>query len=109
MAVPKAAPPASALSPARRRLVALMQRINFGRVEHLAVRGGEPVLDPMPRVVVEYKFAAENGPRPETGRPDFALKAQVVDLFHLLDRVGDGTLPVLSVKHGVPFLAEIPG
>jgi hypothetical protein len=111
MAVPKATPTptASTLSPARRRLVALMQRINFGRLEGLAVRGGEPVLDPMPRVVVEHKFASENGPRPEARQADFALKAQVLDLLTLLDSVRDGTVPLLSVKHGVPFLAEVAG
>ncbi|QDU23752.1 hypothetical protein [Urbifossiella limnaea] len=97
------------LTPARRRLLALLQHTNFGRVEHLVVRGGEPVLDPMPRVVVEYKFASENGPRPETGNADAALKRQQLDLLALLDRVGDGVIPVLSCKHGLPFQAEVAG
>lgn len=38
----------ASLTPARRRLLELMQEINFGRIEGLAVRGGEPVLDPPP-------------------------------------------------------------
>jgi len=36
----------AALSPARRRLVELMQEINYGRIERLEVRDGEPVFDP---------------------------------------------------------------
>ena len=103
------APPLRALSPARRALVAVLQRLNFGRVEGLTVRAGEPVLDPPPRVVREHKFGGENGPRPEAGLPDFGLKPQVLDLLAVLDEVGDGTIPVLTVKHGLPFHAELPG
>ena len=97
------------LSPARRELVGLLQRINFGRIEGLRVRGGEPVLDPMPNVTREHKFCGENGPRPEAGRADFKLKGQVADLMQLLDSIGDGVITVLTVKHGVPFHAELPG
>ena len=99
----------SSLSPARRRLIALLQRVNFGRLEGLVVRGGEPVLDPPPAVVLEHKFAGENGPRPETRLGEFALKEQHRDLFRLLDRLGDAMIPVLSVKHGLPFHAELIG
>jgi hypothetical protein len=80
-----------------------MQALNFGRVENLAVRNGQPVLDPMPRVVEEIKFGGDNGPRPEHDRADFQLKAQVVELFHQLDRLGSGSVEVLEVKHGLPF------
>lgn len=102
-------PTKSSLSPARRRLVELMQNLNFGRVEHLEVRGGEPVLDPLPNVVREHKFCSENGPHREAGRPDCPLKNQVRDLMSLLDEVSDGTIAVLSIKHGLPFHAELPG
>ncbi len=97
------------LSPARQQLVALLQRINFGRVEGLEVRGGEPVMDPVPRHVREHKFCGENGPRPEAGRADFKLKNQVADLMQLLDDIGDGCIAVLTVKHGLPFSCELPG
>ena len=93
----------SSLSPAARRLIELMQRINFGRIEGLRVRGGQPVFDPPPRVVREVKFGGENGPRAELRATDFALKAQVVELVRGLADLGDGTVDVLEVKHGVPF------
>ncbi len=96
-------PSKAALSPARRRLLELMQLINFGRIENLIVRGGEPSLVPPPRVVREVKFGGDNGPRPELATDDFRLKAQVVDLFRELDRLGDGTVEALEVKHGLPF------
>jgi hypothetical protein len=93
----------AALSPARQRLVELMQLINFGRLEGLAVRNGSPVFDPPPRLIREVKFGADNGPRPERDAGDFLLKAQVVELVHQLDRLGDGTIEVLEIKHGLPF------
>ena len=96
------------LSPVRRKLVEMMQLINFGRLEDLKVRDGEPVLEPGPRLVREVKFAAESGPRSETNLPDFILKEQHRDLFRVLDQLGTGTIAVLSIKHGLPFHAELP-
>jgi hypothetical protein len=97
------------LSPARRRLVELLQTINFGRLEYLTVEGGEPVLDPSPPVTREHKFASENGPRPEAERPECALKSQHLDLMRVLDEVGDGVIAVIVCKHGIPFSCELPG
>ena len=53
------------LSGSRRKLLEIMQEANFARIEGLRVRDGEPVLNPMPRVIREVKFGGENGPRPE--------------------------------------------
>ena len=103
----------SNLSPARRRLVELMQQVNFGQIEHLVIRAGDPVFEPAPRVVHEIKFgAAENGARPELGAGDFRLKGHLVELFRTLDALGDATVERLEIKHGLPFRlihAELPG
>jgi len=93
----------ASISRPRAALVELMQRINFGRVERLTVRSGEPVLAPRPRIIREIKFGGENGPRPEAARGDFALKAEVRALFAQLDALGDGIVAVLEIKHGLPF------
>jgi hypothetical protein len=87
----------------RQRLVALMQAINFGRIEDITVREGNPVFGPSPRVVREIKIGGENGPRPEYAAGNFLLKDQVVELFQHLDRLCNGTVQVLEVKHGLPF------
>ena len=97
----------ASLPPARERLVKLMQEINFGRVEGLVVRDGDPVFDRPPRVLREVKLCAENGPRPEIGKEDFALKAQVRDLFAQMEAMGDGIIRCLEVKHGLPFKMTI--
>jgi len=93
----------ASLSPARRRLLELMQKVNFGRIEGLAVRGGEPVFDPPPRVFREVKFRGENGPRRELHAGDFLLKSEVVGLLEELTRLRDGTVESIRIKHGVPF------
>ncbi len=97
----------ASLSDARRRLIRLMQSINFGTIEDLEVRGGEPMFSPPPRVVREIKFGGENGPRPETALPDFAVKSPVADLLHSLTKIGDGTIERLEVRHGVPFRMKV--
>ena len=97
------APRKSALSQPRRRLVELMQELNFGRLENLRVVDGEPVLDSQVRVVQELKFGGENGARPERETHDFALKLQYCELFATLDRLQHAQIEVLEIKHGLPF------
>ena len=84
-----------------------MQGLNFGRIEGLVVRDGEPDFDPPPRIVREVKFCAENGPRPETAKADFALKKEVIELLDLLSNIGNGVIRFLEVKRGLPFRMTI--
>jgi len=93
----------SSLSPSQRKLLAEMQRINYGRIEGLSVRRGEPVMDQPPRVVREIKFSGENGPRPESIKADFALKVQVREMFAQLEALGDGVIPCIEIQRGLPF------
>jgi hypothetical protein len=105
-------PTQGGLSEPRRRLVRLMQRLLFGRIENLLIRRGQPVLDPPPTVIREHKFGGENGPHTKHRTDDFLLKDQVVELFRQLDALGDGVIAVLEIKHGLPFrmlVAEPPG
>lgn len=97
------------LTPARRQFVRMMQAINYGEVRHLAIRDGQPVMEPAPVVVRAVKFGAENGARRETATEDFALKAQVVELFSEFDRLGTGEVERIEVKGGLPFMAMIAG
>jgi len=80
-----------------------MQQLNFGRIEKLAILNGDPILEPMPRVMRDVKFGSDNDPRPERDVGDFLLKMQAVELFQHFDRLGDSTIEVLEVKHGLPF------
>ena len=97
----------AALTPARKRLVELMQEINFGRIEELHVRGGEPVFEPSPRVIRKIKIGGENGPRHEDGKRDFVLKDKVKEFFDHLTGLGNGTISRIEVQAGLPFSMEI--
>lgn len=91
------------LSPARRRLVELMQEVNFGRIEGLYVRDGEPVLEHTPNVLRDIVFGKMNAPNPARGRDDFALKEQLIELFELFDRERSVTVESLVVQNGLPI------
>ncbi len=93
----------ASLSAPRRRLLEIMQRLNFGRIEDLEIRGGDPVFSPAPRLVQDIKLGGENGPRPELANTDFVLKSQVAEFFDHLSRLGDGSVESIEVKHGLPF------
>lgn len=85
-----------------RRLVDLMQRIGFGRIEHLHVVEGEPAFEPAPKVIREVKFDRDPGHAPGDRYADFALKRTVVELFAELRRL-DGAAVTIEVRHGLPF------
>jgi hypothetical protein len=91
------------VSPPRRALIELGQDINHGWIENLPIRGGEPVLKPLPDIEREITFRRENGPRSELARQDFALKAQVVELFEFFDQRRDCVIKRLEFKHGLPY------
>jgi hypothetical protein len=89
-----------------RRLVELMQRLNFGRIT-FCVRAGVPdALKPF-RTVRTVKPAGENGPRPETHCMDFEIRKEVVTLMEQVAQAADGALVTVEVKHGLPFLIEV--
>jgi len=81
----------------------LFQTINFGRVEELEIRKGEPEFSPPPRVFVELKLDAADGPRPETRLDRFAVRSQVERFFTQIARLSQGTVEVIEVRHGLPF------
>lgn len=92
----------SQLPPGNRRLVTLMQSIGFGSIEHLPVGAGQARFEPAPLITREIKLASEDtSGSPPSG--DFALRRQVVELLEQLAKLGDGVVPLIEVKHGLPF------
>lgn len=97
----------SQLSGGRQQLVRVLQQLSFGRVEQLVIRNSDPVFDPSPRVFQDVKFGSEQVLTAPTSSEDFALKAQLLELFDHLDRIGDGVIDCLVVKHGLPFSMNV--
>jgi hypothetical protein len=97
----------SSLSDPERRLIELLQDINFGRIENLQVRRGVPAFNPAPDVVRTHKMGSTKGPREEAGLKDFWLKEPVVDLLRTMREIGDGEILSMTVMHGLPHLVEV--
>jgi hypothetical protein len=95
------------LSPARQRLVTLAQHQLFGTIRELEFRNGDPIFDPMPRVVRRIKLGGHNTARPQAGKPDSVLKREWVEFFNHLDSYDHGTVLLIEVAHGLPLFFEI--
>jgi hypothetical protein len=90
------------LSAPRQTLVRLCQSINFGRIEDLEVRSGEPVFSPAPRVLSSVDLGSDEGSRPESDLGDFALPKETVRLMDRLSDLGHGTVALIEVRAGLP-------
>lgn len=97
----------SNLSTDHRKLLELMQSINFGRIENILVEDGRPVITRDTRVEREVKLGGANGPRPELESPNYALKQSQVELFNQIAQMEDGLISQIEVKHGLPFLMRV--
>jgi hypothetical protein len=97
----------SSLTPGLARLIELLQTLNFGRIEALTIRGGQPAFDPPPRVIQKLKMGGDNTPRPEMGYADFRLKDGVIELLELIARLHDGEIRSIEVRCGLPVSAEV--
>ena len=97
------------LTPPQKRLIELMQDINFGFITDILVRDGEPEITSETVIMREFKLGGLNGSRPERGREDFVLKQSVVELFEQLTLLCNGNIHKLEIKHGLPFSISIEG
>ncbi len=93
----------AALTPARKRLVELMQEINYGRIKGLHVQNGEPIFDPPPTVLRLFLFGKDNGPNESRGNDGFALKRKVAELFEVFDRERSLSIQELMIDNGLPI------
>lgn len=76
--------------------------LNFGTIQCLRVKDGDPVLDPSPVVLFDVKLDADQGPRPEIHLKDFELCEEVRRLMARLDELKNGVIERIEVRAGVP-------
>jgi len=91
----------SDLSPARQDLVRLAQRIAWGQILDIMVRGGEPVISEL-IIVVDIKLDGDAGVRPEARLIDFTLCKEACALMQQLDEIQDGKIEAIHIQAGVP-------
>ena len=94
----------SSLSPELRKLLEVMQKTNYGRIQGLQVRNGQPVFNPPPRLIKDVKLGSvDSESRAELEAADFILKREHIEFFETLKRVGDGLIETIEIKSGLPF------
>ena len=49
-----------------------------------------------------FKFGSDHVTKPERSG-DFLLKSHFNELFDQLEQIGDGSIAVLEIRHGLPF------
>ena len=96
----------SELSPQQRSLLEIMRENQFGRVENMSIRAGQPVVDRDLKVVRVASLGGESDGIKLPGTDEFELKRAVCDLFDELTRLGDGTVVRLEFKRGLPCRLE---
>ncbi|MBL8822442.1 MAG: hypothetical protein JNJ77_07640 [Planctomycetia bacterium] len=92
----------SHLSKSQQRLLQVFQELNFGKIQQLHVKAGEPLLTPSPRILKDLKIPGANDARVESHLKDFELKREHLEFFHHLHALGDGVLELIEVRHGLP-------
>ena len=91
-----------------RRLLDLLNKINFGRIEGLVIRNGQPVLDPLPRIVREIKFGAEIPSSIPVNRSNLVPKRQVQELRDLMREIENGVIDHV-VENNIDFIVRTNG
>jgi len=94
------------LSAQQRSIVDLMREHQFGRIENMPVREGQPVLDRDLRIVRAARLGGESSRTKAPCTTEFELKRAVCDLFDELARLDNGTVVRLEFKRGLPWLLE---
>jgi hypothetical protein len=83
------------------RIVELIESLNFGRVEGIRIRRGEPCSTPVPRIVEEIKLDSDPSAAPESVDPRLTLREEFVRLFRELTRLHDSEVTIF-VRHHLP-------
>jgi len=91
----------------RRQLVEMMLEINFGQIEGLRIKAGDPVFDPPPEIIREIIFGKENNANRHIRKTDYTLKRHVIELFEVMDRIGDGIIRALAIQNGLPVRMKL--
>src|SRR3954471_12266887 len=90
------------LSRPKQWLLERFQYTNFGSLTFY-VCGGEPDLAQPHHISRTVKLTGgANGPRPELGNADFALRQEHLALLAQLARLADGTRVRVRLAHGLP-------
>jgi hypothetical protein len=90
------------LSPARRQLVDLVQRIGYGQIYSLPLIDREPVMSPQPRFTCTRLCGAITRGMHRSVSDDYTLKSPWVEFFRDIDVLNNGVIENLTIAAGMP-------
>jgi hypothetical protein len=92
------------LSVPQQKLLTLMKKVGYGRINNLAVEKGEPILSSDSSIERDLKLGA-NDEFPASGE-DFVLKKKMTDFFEQLGEIKDGFIRKIEIRGGLPILMQ---
>jgi hypothetical protein len=78
-----------------------MAQLNFGWIEQLSIRNGEPLLEPLPKCIQEVKLQGESVAM--RSDPIHQLREPHLRLFTYFDQIQNVVIEKLLIKYGMPF------
>src|SRR5690348_9089075 len=94
------------LSPGRKRLIEMVERMNFGWIEQLVINDGEPCFGQAHRIVEDVKLNSRPTDDTDLGRDDFTINKEFENLFAQFERLRNGTVDI-EIRHFLPFRLTI--
>jgi len=88
-------------SPARQRLAAMIEKLEFGCIDELHLLNGEPQFTPRPRLKRVFNLAANDGSSAKRRGREYRLRT-LRALFDRLNSIRGAVVVSILVQHGVP-------
>lgn len=89
-------------------LLNAMRKMVFGEVGSLVISDGKPLKRPKPKFLTTKRLGCPPG-KPKDFSSDFDLSGEQYDLIKHIRNFGDGLIPRIQIKNGLPveFAAEM--
>lgn len=84
-------------------IILTMQKLGYGEINGLLVKGGQPQPVPMPELWRTEKFGVNAVPEEKISK-DFELHRQHVYFLEYLGKLDNGTLSVIQIHNGLPLI-----
>ena len=91
----------SSLDIDQRRIVEIVEALDFAIIEGLLIRGELPCFEPEPHIIQTIKLDSEPGRQAAPVHPDLTLRKDFERLFDQFARLGDGVVDI-EVRHSLP-------
>ena len=89
-----------------RDLLSLMQSVDYGRLENLAVHGGHAVVTKDSRKIRTHKIGAVNNPHGIGPCGDYLLSEKQIEFLAAVRGITDGVINQIQIQAGLPVAFE---